>query len=125
MVPLLLELTFTMHRLVLPCFLAFVLALSACQKAVVPESPAALKARIDSSVKAQLPALRQKAAEDLDKRSAIEVKAKTDSIVQATLHPKKIDTTHKVPVMDAQRRRRALQELHMLDSNHREENLLR
>jgi len=59
------------------------LAAAACGQSSQQVAQATIDARIDSLVGARMPALVQQYAEDLDKRQAIEVKVKADSIVAA------------------------------------------
>jgi hypothetical protein len=79
-----------MNRLSLPAmtFLIGMMGLAACEKAERPLSEREINKKIDSIVKARLPEILQLAAEDRDRRSSIEVKAKADSIVAATLSQK-------------------------------------
>lgn len=56
---------------------------SACSPSSPSMSQNEIDARVDSLVGVQMESLHQEAMEDLDRRMAIEVKAKADSIVAA------------------------------------------
>lgn len=66
--------------------LAFVVLLSACVREEVVLTEDDVKARIDSIVRVRTAFETQRAAEDLDRRQAIEVKVKTDSILNARVN---------------------------------------
>lgn len=57
--------------------------MAACSKPVKPAKPVDINKTVDSIVQTKIGNLKMEAADDLDKRMAIEVKAKTDSIVAA------------------------------------------
>lgn len=63
-----------------------ILSLSACtQKVEMSESMK--KATVDSLVRIRMKDLREQAREDLDQRMTIELRAKTDSVLQARKKP--------------------------------------
>ena len=61
------------------------ISLSACQTKNEAISRSEMNAKIDSLVGIRIVEVNQQAMEDLDRRKAIEVKVKADSIVAATL----------------------------------------
>lgn len=65
--------------------LATVMALSACKGKEEAISRSEIEAKVDSLVGSKMEEINRQAMEDLDRRMAIEVKAKADSIVAATL----------------------------------------
>lgn len=77
-------------RWLLPVLLA--MALSACSREK-QYSDADVRANIDSQVKERTAEIQQRATEDLDRRKAVEVKPKADSIILA--HAKKRGDTTK------------------------------
>lgn len=72
-----------MKKLVFPA-IAATLLFTACQNEVAPGmTENEMDAKVDSIVGTRLDELNQQATEDLDRRVAIEVKPKADSIVAA------------------------------------------
>ncbi|HEY9177405.1 MAG TPA: hypothetical protein VIN07_06920 [Flavipsychrobacter sp.] len=72
-----------MKKLVFPA-IAATLLFTACQNEVAPGmTENEMEAKVDSIVGTRLDELNQQATEDLDRRVAIEVKPKADSIVAA------------------------------------------
>ena len=57
--------------------------LTSCMDKQVPVPQKTIDARVDSIMNARKAEIKQQAMEDLDHRSAIEVRVKADSIVQA------------------------------------------
>lgn len=71
-----------MYRIVLGVFLLSMCFMSCMDKEQVL-TKADMKVKVDSIVNTKLPDINRMVQEDLDYRSAIEVKVKADSIVQA------------------------------------------
>lgn len=72
-----------MKKLILP--LVIVISLTACAEQQGGMTESERTAKIDSIVGEKHMEIMDEASADLDKRKSIEVKAKADSIVQATL----------------------------------------
>lgn len=77
-----------MRKVVLAIGLSSII-FSACQEKQKTLTPKEIKAKADSIIATRVEYLNKQAAEDLDRRSAIEVKAKADSIVDVykAAHP--------------------------------------
>ncbi len=74
------------HRL---AFITLVLAgMVSCKNKTEAISRSQMKAKVDSLVAIKLQEINAQAMEDLDRRMAIEVKAKTDSLVQICMQNK-------------------------------------
>lgn len=72
-----------MKKLLFPA-IAAILMFTACQNSSAPQmSESEMQVKVDSIVGTKLDELNQQASEDLDRRMAIEVKPKADSIVAA------------------------------------------
>jgi hypothetical protein len=69
--------------------------LTSCMDKQVPMPQTVIKAKVDSIVNARKVEINEQAMEDLDHRSAIEVKVKADSIVQAQAAKHSKDTVNK------------------------------
>lgn len=77
-----------MKKLLFPAAIA-ILMFTACNETAAPAmDEATMQAKVDSTVGTRLEELNQQATEDLDRRMAIEVKPKADSIVAARLAAK-------------------------------------
>lgn len=78
-----------MKKVVSGIGILFVIALSACQEKQRTLTTKEIKAKADSIIATRVDYLNKQAAEDLDRRSSIEVKAIADSIVEAykAAHP--------------------------------------
>ncbi len=66
--------------------LGLLTAAAGCQKAEQSAAAQPVEKVVDSLVEQSMPALRREAAEDLDRRRAIEVRVKRDSLVRQALH---------------------------------------
>jgi hypothetical protein len=66
-------------------FVAAILTLGACQNKEQALTQSEIDAKVDSLVGLKMEEINRQAMEDLDRRMAIEVKAKADSIVQARM----------------------------------------
>ncbi len=66
-------------------FISAMLLMSSCGSRDEAVSQSQIDAKVDSLVGARMEEINRQAMEDLDRRKAIEVKAKADSIVQARL----------------------------------------
>lgn len=84
-----------MKKVVLAIGLLSALSFSACQEKQKTLTTKEIKAKADSIFATRVEYLNKQAAEDLDRRSAIEVKAIADSIVDAykTAHPEQNTVT--------------------------------
>ncbi len=72
-----------MRLRILATVLLFTAALSACQEKKQKMSDSEIKAKVDSIVGVRVEEINKQSMDDLDKRMSIEVKTKTDSIVDA------------------------------------------
>lgn len=72
-----------MKKLLIPAVFASLLFASCGDNAAPPMDESAVQAKADSTVGARLDELNMQATEDLDRRVAIEVKPKADSIIEA------------------------------------------
>lgn len=66
-------------------FFAAIVLLASCAAEEHKYSQSEIDAKVDSLVGIKMEEINKQAMEDLDRRMAIEVKAKADSIVQATM----------------------------------------
>lgn len=80
-------------------FFAAVLTLGACKNKEQALTRSEMDAKVDSLVGLKMEEINRLAMEDLDRRMSIEVKAKADSIVEATLQPK-TTTGQQAPVQE-------------------------
>lgn len=81
-----------MKKVVLAIGFLSIVGFSACQEKQKTLTNKEIKAKADSIFATRVEYLNKQAAEDLDRRSAIEVKAKADSIVEAykAAHPEQV-----------------------------------
>lgn len=84
-----------MKKVVWAVGLLSAISFSACQEKQKTLTTKEIKAKADSIFATRVEYLNKQAAEDLDRRSAIEVKAKADSIVEAykAAHPEQNTVT--------------------------------